>query len=68
MKSAKQIEMSRVTMEDIIHGEVNRFLRAGGFLQRDEEVFFTLPVKDTFMLPIRMMKEISQERVVCTVL
>lgn len=60
--------MSKSTMEDIIHGEVNRLLRAGGLIGSDVEVRFSLPGPDTFMLPIHVMKDTIQERVVCKIL
>lgn len=62
------IAVKTSTIEDIINGEMNTFLRANSFIGRDEFVRCKLPVGETFMLPIELAKESDQERLVLHIL
>lgn len=71
MKSARQLEISiaRKTVEDIINGEMTKFLKGSGLIGLTEEVSVILPVPETFKLSVKLGKEqIEEERLVCIVL
>ena len=63
-----EVSMAKTTLEDIINGEVSRFLQALGKISHSDEVHFTIPGPEILLLPIRRVKEIQKERLVCTVL
>lgn len=70
MQSAQRLSIAvkTSTVEEIINGEMNTFLRGAGFLHGNEFVNVKLPVGETFMLPIERVKEFDEERLVLHIL